>query len=232
MSFDVTPYLDEWGLPGSIQKDGSIDGGDACAILTNISYLTDEGFLYSIKDDAPVRHPYSKKWFGQTDRFSRDQLTPLQCALLKMSKNNSEPALPLFKAHKKHWFLHAWNTRGNHSMDAPLQKPDVTGPLNWALWLRIFKPFGRHLILWALDLQNTFSAIHWRFFRKDNVTRNHMLSVIACYEHERTLISWLNFKLVDWDDLIERWRVHCAITREPPTDILFRDRIDLLRRTT
>lgn len=221
-------YLDGWGLPGSITR-GRIDGGDAAAILGTLAALDpdfEDSRALLFHFGIPIRHPDTRYWYSDTNRFSRDQLKASICGYIYRPSVMGDV---LFRAHMKHQFLYAWNRRANGSFMAPKQRPDITGPSVWALWLRYKRPWWRHAVLWLLDLELLGSAVHWRFWRKDRVSRNHMLASVTCYEHSPTLTSWLAFKLNDWDDLVGRWAEHCRIVQEYPTAHLFAARVAKLK---
>lgn len=219
--------VDAQGYPGTIGEDGTFDGGDSAAIIG-----TTEALGCSISPSLlpwtnelggrPLRHPDTTKWYGQSDRFSRDQLIPIICAAVRDWSFRYDD---LFSAHRKRRFFTAWNTRSNGSMDASIQKPDFTGPRVWALWIRYKRPKWARLVLWILDLESLISALHWRFWREDRVCRNHMLVSITCRKYMPTLVSRLTYWVNDWDDLIERWRGHCRDTKEYDTADLFAEAV-------
>jgi len=222
--------IDQNGYPGCRLENGEFDGGDTAAILGTLWFfqeLSTHGLPFSIAG-IPLRHPDTTKWYGRPDRFSRDQLIAVLCGM-----NESyfpEDLDRLYIAHKRRYFLTAWNTRKNGVMDAPKKMPDFCGPTVWALWLRLLQPRWARLVLWAFDLELLASAIHWRFWRKDRVSRNHMLTSLAAYTYSPTWVSRLVFRLNDWDDLIERWTDHCEAVGEYQTGHLFKSEIERLRR--
>lgn len=223
---------DPAGLPGARGEDGKFDGGDTAAILGTIIALTEDpnelsrfklSLSYSIiGNTAPRRHPDWSRWYGQDDRFSRDQLIPIICA--GVSRGHHTAIEIIFRWHRDRFFLTAWNTRKNGVMDAPEKMPDVTGPEIWALWLRHKKPWWTHLVLSLLDIETLAGSILWRWFQPDSnrVTRNHMLVCLIAREHMPTLTSRLAFWLNDWPDLMLRWKNHCLDVREYDTHYLFK----------
>lgn len=215
--------IDENGYPGTRDSvTGEFDGGDTAAILGTLWFFGQmlELPLYTFRN-APVRHYDKNKWYGQPDRFSRDQLIPVLCGYVTFAGYYHW----LFDLHKRRYFLTAWNTRKNGSMDAPKKFPDITGPEVWALWLRIFKPWWARLVLPLLDLETLVSAIHWRFFRKDRVCRNHMLVLLAARKALPTVTTRLADYITDWPDLIQRWTDHCEVVGEYQTGHLFRKEV-------
>lgn len=217
---DLSKYCDKDGYPGTLQEDGTWDGGDTAAILGTLWFFNKGPSLpLPFNGNAPARHPDKSKWYGQPDRFSRDQLIPILCDLAM----NSSVIPRLRTSHKSRYYLTAWNTRKNGVMDAPKKFPDFTGPEVWALWLRVYKPWWARLVLPFLDLELLLSAIHWRFFRKDRVTRNHMLSLLACNKVLPNLVTKLAYNITNWDALVTRWDEHCKAVGEYPTAELFRD---------
>lgn len=232
--------FDEDGFPGTMGEDGTFDGGDTAAIIGTMACLepgvpADKRLLMYphmmvrqlIYDEekyprrSPVRHPDPTKWYGQEDRFSRDQLIPLLCYMLSLVLYDKRLDV-LFEMHKRNWFLFAWNTRKNGSFDAPEKPADITGPEIWALWIRIYKPIIGMLFLWVLDIETLVGSVIWRWFRKDRVTRNHMLVCITAYKSVPTITMRLAYHLNDWQDLIDRWDAHCQAVGEENTAALFR----------
>lgn len=232
--------IDDQGFPGARGLKGEYDGGDTCAILGTILTLLppdeDRQKWISLRQACtpftnPVRHPDKSRWYGQSDRFSRDQMIPLLCSYV----GEPEYAHILFEAHKKNWFLWAWNTRKNGEGDLPLKTPDPTGPEIWALWLRVIfstEPWYRQIFEWLLlcilDLETLVGSILWRLRPKSNVTRNHMLVAITARANMPTPTSWMAFKINDFVDLISRWKQHCLECKEYETWELFDTKIKSL----
>lgn len=224
--------VDRDGFPGTQGESGEFDGGDTAAILGGMIALSKFGQLESytplrlvqlqsrlFKHGAPIRHPDSLKWYGCNDRFSRDQLVATLCGLVVVP--NQVFCALLFAAHKSRWFLTAWNTRKNGVMGAPKKFPDITLFEVWGLWIRIMRPWWRHLVLWFFDIETLIGAIHWRLFRKDRVTRNHMLVMLTCMNHSPTPALWLAYRITDWPEMVLRWKDHCTAVREYDTAGLF-----------
>lgn len=218
---------DAQGYPGTIGEAGEFDGGDTAAIIGTIQALKpntiDVPFIPVTT--APLRHPDDSKWYGQPDRFSRDQLIPAICGgvlnvLVGICIHD------IYSLHKKKLFLTAWNTRGNGATDMPTKFPDVCGPEVWALWIRYKRPWWARLVLGFLDLQTLIGAVQWRLEPKSNrVTRNHMLVCITARQVLPTLVSRLAYWINDWQDLINRWEAHCEAVREYQTADLFRKKV-------
>ena len=220
-------YCDSLGFPGTKaenQPDGTWDGGDTAAIVGTIIALSPpfHNLLPKVRmlipSGTPLRHYNWHKWYGRSDRFSRDQLIPIICAAVR--KPDHIIWQEFYEAHKQKRFLTAWNTRGNGSIEMPKKFPDVTGPEVWALWLRYRKPKWAPYVLWLLDFELLLSSLTWKF-RKDFVTRNHMLAVITSRRTLPTWVSRLAYRLTDFPDLITRWHLHCRTVGEYPTWKLF-----------
>lgn len=230
---DYSKWLDDKGYPGTRQSDGSYDGGDTAAVIGTIMALSQpltEQLLssrvvipFDVIAGAPLRHPDKTKWYGQPDRFSRDQLIAVLCGL--MYNRQANPGA-IYASHRQRRFLTAWNTKKNGAMAVPDKTPDFTGPEVWGLWLRIYKPWWARAVLWFCDLESLGGTIHWRFFRRDRVCRNHMLVCLASQDHLPTWVSKLSYKINKWDDLIARWTAHCEAVGEFPTGDLFRHRYE------
>ncbi len=222
MAIDKSTYLDENGYPGTRQWDGSWDGGDTAAIMGTVDSFDNRVLHVPAPfgiDGIPLRHPDTSRWYGQQDRFSRDQLVGMLCSCLNVAHREYS----FLKAHKKKFFLTAWNTRGNGEMDMPKKFPDTTGPEVWALWLRILRPWWAKLVLPILDLETLINTFLWRYIRKDNVARNQMLVCLMIQKHSPTWVGWLAYKLLPWEDLLTRWENHCKAVGEYPTYDLFRE---------
>lgn len=221
----LSKYLDERGLPGTFGYKGVWDGGDTAAATSTLACLAQDpkeahhwlDKLSWLNTGIPTRHPDTSAWWGKPDRFSVDQMIGVLCAGIRFGRTKS--ADNLIAQHKKHWFLYAWNTRGNDRLDRPLKFPDLSRPGLWALELRYCRVrWWARPLLWICDLGALASAIKWRMASpKDRITRNHMLTSLTCYEHMPTFISRLTFKLNNWNDLITRWRDHCHAVGEYPT---------------
>lgn len=226
--------VDDRGFPGTEGEDGQFDGGDTAAIIGTLMALGDPSVIQKefpsrlslmrdmlIRDKGPVRHPDESKWYGQPDRFSRDQLIPILCSFVAAVGGG---AGHLYYFHRKNKFLRAWNTRKNGAMDVPLKPADFTGPEVWALWARVRQgPWWLKCLLLFLDLETLAGSILWRFKRKsDRVCRNHMLVCIIGMTRYPTITMRAAFHLNDWPDLIARWEGHCRDVKEYPTADLFR----------
>lgn len=223
---DLTKYLDPKGFPGTRDYTGMWDGGDTAAILGNVIALQSNpvfapqmlNYLVTIHKE-PRRHWNVEKWYGQPDRFSRDQLIPMICAGIRLAKH---PAIDdIYLSHKFKLFLTAWNTKKNGSMNVPDKFPDICGPEIWALWLRYKQPKWAGLVLWALDIETLVGSLSWKWIRRDRVCRNHMLVCKIGIKHKPTWVMRLAHRLINWNDLIQRWHDHCADVGEYPTAELF-----------
>lgn len=220
-------YLDAQAYPGCVNPvNGEWDGGDSAAILGTVialqrPILLPSGLLPGLVDEngLPRRHPDTTKWYGQSDRFSRDQLIPLICAGIELKQNVTIDVI--FDSHKKLSFLTAWNIRKNGVMETVEKFPDFTGPEVWALWIRYKKPWWAWMVLWLLDIETLVGSILWHFKPKtDRVCRNHMLVCLTGMKHP-TWVMRLAYWLNDWPDLIQRWTDHCAAVGEYPTGFMF-----------
>lgn len=235
-------YLDADEFPGTIQCDGTYDGGDTAAIMGTVDFF-DSTILHEMAPwhpvlEVPIRHPDESRWYGQPDRYSRDQLIPQICYEIK--RQNSDAALALldlygtntcrlYEAHKRKYFLTAWNTRGNGALDMPTKMPDICGPEIWALWLRYRKPWWMRLVLGILDVQTLIGAIQWRWFtpKTNQITRNHMLVCLVMKQYSPTYIGNLTNRINDWNDLVNRWELCNKATGEYPTYQLFKKELNI-----
>lgn len=237
---DYSPWVDEKGYPGCRQADGSFDGGDTAAILGTIMTLSPDltelivkplpsACPYQMVYQQPLRHPDGSKWYGQPWRFSRDQLLAMLCGAIMVN-------LPIdltYRAHKKRWFLTAWNTLQNDgtAKSWPASLGDICGPEVWALWIRYFAPWWGRLALSVLDVQTLIGAVQWRWFTAETnqICRNHMLVSLVMTERQPSLLTPLIIRINNWPDLIARWRASNAATGEFPTADLFSDRVKSMR---
>lgn len=228
---EIFPYLDPEGYPGTVDPGTKEwDGGDTAAILGTFLALqkTTElpsGLLFALADadGRPRRHPNTMEWYGQSDRFSRDQLIPIICAGIRLKQHVTVDVIA--DNHKQKWYLTAWNTKKNGVMVTPDKFPDITGPEIWALWLRYFQPSWAWVFVWLLDIETLVGSILWRLRGpKNRVTRNHMLVCKMGMKVYPTvtmrLANWIN----DWPELMVRWRAHCMAVGECPSADLFVER--------
>jgi hypothetical protein len=203
-------YIDDWGLLCVRTHLNTLDGGDTCANEFSRLYClhherpqqitaeqlvdieTKLAMLCNRLAERYLRHPDPAKWYSDTDRLSRDQLTPL---LHFLALNVNSPAAKqhwnrLVKIHARRLFCFAWNTVRNFqykTLEDHLAKstPDVTwnpkwklpdfcGPSIWTVYIRGALnrlPRGSaHLIfllilplLTLLDLESAVSSIQRRF---------------------------------------------------------------------
>lgn len=224
-------WIDADGLPGAQGETGEFDGGDTAAILGTLwafGLYEEYSLPWNPVVQAPLRHPDQSRWYGQPDRFSRDQLVAVLCGLCRQSWRNSTKQ-KLFTAHLKLGLVLAWNTRKNGQINAPAKAADICGPEVWALWIRCFKAYWLWPLLCILDIENLIGTLDWRFRRKDRVTRNHMLGTITAYNIMPTPISALSYWLTNWADLTQRWRDHSITVNEYPTYKLFEAELGIKR---
>lgn len=235
--------IDDNGLPGCIDSQSKqFDGGDSCAILCTEIALGSTKFQPDLMNafispsGLPRRHPDITKWYGQTDRFSRDQMIPMICAGIVLGGHPAVDAL--YHAHKKLGFMHAWNTKGSDRIDREDKDPDVTGPEIWALWERYWKTENWKLPLW--DAETLVGAYIWQYrkikdsykkrkdpeYRGNRVSRNHMLVSIIANKYLPTSVSKKAYQVNDFEDLIARWDAHCNTVGEWNTSQLFREAIN------
>lgn len=223
-------YTDENGYPGTIDYRGNYDGGDTAAIIGTLMALEADYIGPGIPGiPIPTRHVDDTKWYGQSDRFSRDQLIPCICGIINEHNDTFKPTHWLYIQHKKKYFLTAWNTKGNGAMDMPTKFPDICGPEVWALWLRYRQPWWARAVLWLLDVQTLIGAIQWRWFTSETnqVTRNHMLVSITCKRVMPTITSRLANYINDYKDLTDRWQKCNEVVGEYPTWQLFKKELGL-----
>lgn len=243
-------YRDAWQMP--VTKE--MDGGDSAAIVGSLLALDPKAEwsrlvpkLFPQDLSTPVRHPNRSKWYGMPNRFTRDQMIPLLCAFIQCRHKSHglwidchQEAVTLFKMHKAKWFLRAWNLYVNARYDTkeeqqikdpgtiwvePHNRPDVTGPEIWSLWIRLWRhdmPWHRRWIAWIilniLDLETLGGSIVWMFKSKSNrVTRNHMLVTITSRKFWPTITSRINWELADFAEWLKRWSDHCEAVGESNT---------------
>lgn len=212
-------YIDKFGLPGCIQDNGELDMGDSCAIMAN-AVICQGADPLRMNDfwanGYPARHVDPSRWWGRPGRFSRDQMIAAMCAMVLYQTLN-EFAHALWNWHKKRWFLYTDNRIKN---GVELDKPhklfaDFTGPEVWALWIRVWNIKWAWPILCLLDGECLLSAIHWRFWRRDRVARNHLLVLKVCNEVMPTPTMRLARWITPVDELKAKWKAHCEAVREP-----------------
>lgn len=234
---DYSKWLDDKGYPGCRQSDGSWDGGDTAAILGTIMALSpevtnqivkplEEACPYDIVYGQPLRHPDKKMWYGLPWRYSRDQLIAMLCGAMTCGLSLDR----VYAAHKKRWFVTAWNTRKNGVIETPWKFPDITGPEVWALWIRYHSPWWGWFVLTFLDVETLIGAIIWRWFqpKTNQLTRNHMLVSIVMRRRQPSLLTPLITLINDWDELVALWRLSNEATGEFPSADLFADALKKL----
>jgi hypothetical protein len=220
--------IDAFGLP--VTESG--DGGDSCATAANmiVCGIGDKIPMGSYLKAEPLRHPDDTKWYGRPGRFSRDQLVALLCALVVKGDELSYIRSKLYTMHAERYLLSAWNKYRNHvyesyqehlakstpdvAWDMSVKSPDLTGPEVWGLWIRAFRVYWLWPLLLVLDLETLIGAVHWRYFRKDNVSRNHLLVCMVTTKIMPTPISFLAKIITPMNNLLNRWAAHCAATGE------------------
>lgn len=252
----MNPFMDAKGFPVTSAGDGgdsAAQWGNVMAINPNFAMSTLAPKYFG--NETPVRHPDKSKWYGLDWRFSRDQLVPFICGLIGMKRarlDDQGAGKKLFQMHSRRGFVLAWNKYRNHVYPdlaehnakatpdvlwRPEPKfPDFTGPEVWALWLRLFLESRRFFLCWpiawlvlnVLDLETLIGSIHWRY-REDRVTRNHLLVSIVARASTPTLVSWVNFRVCNFEDLINRWDDHCEATGELNTAGLFFAAVEAMR---
>lgn len=237
---DYSPYLDPNGYPGCRQTgDGTWDGGDTAAIMGTIMACSPEvtaQVIDRLKTDCPfdyvyyqpLRHPDTLVWYGQPNRYSRDQLTAMLCGLI-LSKRTCHS---MFLSHRRRWFLTAWNSVENDGSKKswPASLGDICGPEVWALWIRYFNPWWGFLFLWFFDIQTLIGAITWRWFTPQTMqlTRNQMLVTLTMIQRRPSITTIVVRKLTDWTAWIELWRLSNLATGEFPSADLFTEAVKRL----
>lgn len=233
--------FDGWGL---IVKTTSKDGGDACHKSCHfiISNFYSRSLRPSIRDFYQlvidqlktksglfIRHPDPDKWYSETNRFSRDQLTPLLIAMSLMG--DKKELLGIFKKHLKRALLFAWNTRhnwvyldrGEHFRKHPeveyrpgWKLPDVTGPEIWAIYIRGFYLVWLYPLLIFCDLFTLGGAIITRLKKKRDDVSNH---VAICYLASlimTTPVMRLAYLVNSERDLSEKLRRYWSTAKDEP----------------
>ena len=221
--------LDIKGYPGTQGSEpGAIfDGGDTAAILGTLISCGKNEWISKLpamfNNGIPLRHWDRTQWWGQPDRFSRDQLIPMACAYVKNPDNVILEQY--YRAHKMKDFLLAWNVRGNGSMNMPKKFPDFTFIDVMGLWLRARKPKGFKLLLPFCDLPTLVDALLWKYYQptSNRITRNFILISMTQRDYYPSFISRLAYKLTNWSDLITRWIGNCEDIGEYQTGHLLMD---------
>lgn len=193
-----------------ITKQG--DGGDTAAnmgtyhfCLLNPCQLDRVSYLYAIQklEYAPGkwrRHPDTTKWYAQPgmERMSRDQLTPLICAMA--THQSTRPLLRLFLSHARHLWLFAFNTRKNHIYkDDPRYKwklPDITGPEFFGYYIRAFNLKILYPLLLVSDLETLIGTIikviMFKLGKPDYDCRNSILTHLLALQIMPTPLTYLS----------------------------------------
>jgi hypothetical protein len=232
-------YTDSFHLPVTKQ----MDGGDSCAIAGTVETLgsPDEKPTFSMAqflvysatgDKYLARHPDTTKWYGRPNRFSRDQLIPLLCTFVMWSDLWKPFRKQVFKLHLKRCLLFAWNSIKNFVYDSPEEHikmstpdvpynrkwkmPDITGPEIWGLWIRANRVWPLYPLLFLFDLETLIGSLLWRN-KESNISRNHLLVLYVTNSVYPTLVSRAALKLVNIQNLIDKWKIHCLSSQEYDT---------------
>lgn len=236
---------DRHGIIGQIQPDGSIEGGDSACWMGHWLYLNDgkcpdtdwdaSKFIkeFEVSFGAYVRHPdpslsydgfaayYKNPWDGV---ISRDQYHGVLAAIIAAKDYSA-----LFRAFLHHgaWaWLFMYNTRinGQNPSQAKWKMPDLTLFDMWALYIRgagllgwLFYPL---LTLFDVHLFLSTVFVNMEPKEKDDVI-NHTIKMIIAKDKKPTLFSWLAWKVLNKEKLMEKlkiywcgWRDGCEIVKK------------------
>lgn len=110
--------IDDFGVITKKQDNGTLEGGDSMANEGTYHSCIIDPYAANAKfnklEVAPGvwrRHPDISKWYGETNRTSRDQLIPILTAIA--ANGLSKRARKFLKQHLKRGLLFATNTRRN-----------------------------------------------------------------------------------------------------------------------
>lgn len=183
------------------------------------------------------RHPDEKRWYGDWDRMSRDQMIPIIVALgcekrygvlTKTFLNHLICRGLLFMTNTRR----NWATPANHKTPDPdgdlynydYKMPDVTLFEFWALYLRALPFHLGYIGLPVLLVADIFTAIGGliRNKNKDKDVLNHCIIAVNATVNCPTPISWLGNKLTDWALMAKKLTQYFKpVTGDPPLDKLW-----------
>lgn len=176
---------------------------------------------YHVIDGVVIRH-VNREWDSSDfDRHSRDQLKPNLIAFGYWSRHELKSML---WGHLKRGFLFAGNTRQNGAtkenhgkvkdpstgelFDYSWRFPDVTLFDFWGAAIRAYKAWWLYPVLWLTDIYLVVGAIKWRFFAKNNITLNFVVTLFQAIDRLPTPWWRLSVWIMPPEKLIELAREH------------------------
>jgi len=231
---NLADYIDDYQM---VVTKFDRDGGDSCAHGCAILYAA------AVNDDLPTeamlgvytsklevnsgeycRHPDRTMWYSRVNTFSRDQLTAL-LALLGV-RGQKAPLRRLFKAHLKHLFLFAWNTRqvnsypdGHTGVSYDWKVPDITFIDIFGMYIRGFDFFLAWPVLLLCDIPTLIGSIIYRLkLSSSTIQMNHILMVDFSNRVMPTPISWLAKKIYGKATPIAALQASWGPDWQPPVD--------------
>jgi hypothetical protein len=243
ISKDNPLNLDTWRLPGMLEPDGTIDGGDAAANYGTIVYCglmlpNDINACSSFVGPRAQlrRHPNTAKWYGRAGRMSRDNATPL--FIIAASQPDQYrllwPVLLLNFWH--HLGLFAWNIVPNFVYDTPAEHkalstpdvpysawyklPDLMGPDIWQIVLRGLCLRHKALsvllrpVLWLCDVYLLLLAV-FSLVDSSNDQRNALLKLHFAAKYCPTLLSVSAWKLYKRSNAGSKLAVYFGAAGQP-----------------
>ena len=253
---DWQKYKDEFNLVKGLQGDGGDSLQRFGTISTLFMWLDNlrdwrgwglyKGYAHDLAkfrcyaNGKYKRHPDKRHWYGDCDRMSRDQATPLVVSLGVFG--NKKLLWEFLWAHiKRLGFM--TNTRNNgatklnhgtlYKVEADGTRiywnynwklPDFTGPEFWGLYIRGFNAWFLYPLLLLADLETLTGAIKRRYegLGVDDDVLNHMIISEYSFRKFPTPISWLTKKVNDNDELLKKLEVYC-LRVGLPLDVLWRE---------
>lgn len=215
-------HRDKWGVPGQIQSDGSIEGGDSVNWLGHLIFLgggedsnnwTAERYvdLFEAKFGGWVRHfdpaqtenEFGAFYGGPYDGvISRDQLTGILGALIAGKQRLA--AVRLILNHALRLFLFSYNTivNGDDPKTADRKWPDFTGPDIWAMMIRALGPAGVVLypLLVVLDLHLLGNVLINKFYKNEDPI-SFAMKCMATFNYLPTPVGYLAKRLLNKEKL-------------------------------
>lgn len=157
-----------------------------------------------------LRHPDRWGWWADSDRFSRDQATPLVICLgeyghlSRLRKFFIRHILRLgFMTNTRRNGV--WKDEAEHRRKAPDWKPwnyswklpDYCFLEFWGLYIRAFRAWYLYPLLYICDLETLLGSIIWKYKDKDEDVLNHLIVTTYINRVYPTFVGRRSYKIID-----------------------------------
>lgn len=228
--------VDQYGVMGQLQDDGSVEGGDAVNWTGHLIYFSDvqptwnrdydQLRFFNCSFGAFVRHPdaantyngfgayYRNPWDGV---ISRDQLTGIIGGVIR--SKDAGLLLKMILHHMCWLMLFAYNTRinGQNPEKSRWKWPDLTLFDIWSMYLRGFGVISLlfYPILMILDLHLLINTILVNKSEEDDKI-SYAMKLCVSVEFTPTIVSLIAREIVDGDKLLGSIKRYWSGWRQQP----------------